>query len=359
MTLQVSTMSKSVSALLRGILRSVPALCLLGCMPAWGQDYSRVYNDGRIYMSMSKDGERLTVRAKDVPRREVFRVLEAVYGIEVRPVEAAYQAISAEFTDQPLDRGLARLLPAGSRYVVRTERERSVGLEAGVKEGPRVAVVAGRPEKPREGAVGPAPKAAARGVLKPDPRLARQITDLRVSGGKPPARASLIVPEGRGAKVAKVAVVAPPAQTEQKGAVRLSFIMRSTGEVTLTHAVAVEGNVPVSRQVRGPFVFMIRDAAGGVRYFETQKHPLVKHSYRPSGIHDEKRVREGIFGVWVPKELIDREGPNLRLLFYDAQDVRLPAELDERALNRALEQVKPIAEVKGEEVVRVLRGGNR
>jgi hypothetical protein len=326
--------------------RGAALLCLLlSLAPAQAQDVGRVYKEGRISISINKEGDRISVSAKEVPRRELFAVLRGVFNIEVRPVDGADETISVEFSDQPLERGVAQLLPKDSRFIVRTQREPTGQPDALTKEGPKVEP-GDKPKKPREGSLG----IVTEGPRKPPPRSVVPPKDVEIKGGKPLAKASLDVPHSKGAKV--------PMQTDPvpAQAVRLTFILRSSGELVLTRAQPVEGAVPVSRLVQGPFVFIVRDSKGAVRYFETQQHPLSQHSYLPNGIHDQTRAKEGIFGVWLPKELALRGLASLRLQFIDAQNVTLPAELDERSIYQLMEQAKPVAELNGEEVLRVLKG---
>ena len=147
--------------------------------------------------------------------------------------------------------------------------------------------------------------------------------------------------------------------TLPKDAVRVNFILRKSGEVIVTRATLVEGAVPQSPGVMGSFVLLVKDAAGRVRYVETQQNPLAQHSYLPNTTHDVGVANEGLFGMWIPRELLEREASGLRLQFFDAAKVALPAKLDEKNALGALEQSKPIAEVKGEEVLRALKEGVR
>lgn len=320
-------------------------LCvLLSFAPAQAQDFGRVYKEGRVYISINKEGDRISVTAKEVPRRQLFAVLRSVFDIEVRPVDGADETVSVEFADQPLERGIALLLPKGSRFIVRTQREPVAQREGLTKEGPKIDY-GDKPKKPREGSLG----TVTEGPRKPAPRSVVQPGNVEIKGGKPLAKTSLDVPKSKGAK-APMQTTPAPAE-----AVRLTFILRSSGELVLTRAQAVEGAVPVSRIVQGPFVFVVRDSKGAVRYFETQKNPLSQHSYLPNGIHDDARAKEGIFGVWLPKELARGDMTSLRMQFIDAENVTLPAELDERSIYKLIDQAKPVAELNGEQVLRAMK----
>jgi hypothetical protein len=321
---------------------------MLATLPSLAQEQARVYKAGRLYISVSANGETLSVTAREIPRREVFKVLQSVFGIEVRPIEAPDEAISAEFSDQSLEHGIGQLVTKGSRFVIRTERERAVPAEKAVKEGSRVES-GDRPAKPKEGALGPPPK----GKQKPAPKLVKPTTDLAIKGGKPVTKASIKVAQAKGPKVAQAGVTVP------RNAVRVNFILKKSGEVILTRATLVEGAVPQSSAVLGSFVLVVKDAAGQVRYVETQQNPLAQHSYQPNTIHDVTVANEGLFGMWIPRELLEREGTGLRLQFFDAGKVALPAQLDPKTALGALEQSKPLAEIKGEEVLRALKEGAR
>lgn len=321
------------------VFASLSAIAALGA-----DDQGRVYREGGLTISLSADGERLTVSAKEVSRRKVFSVLASVFGVEVRPVDKADETISAEISERPLEAAIAQLLPAASRFVVRTERERTVVGEEGTKKGVPAESTT-RPQK-TEGPPGPVPKGAQKGA----PTAAPPVTDRVVEGGKPASKSSAGVPEAKGAKAPKAA---EPVLQE---AVRLSFILRSTGEVVLTHARAVEGKIPESTEAVGNFAFLVRDATGTVRYLESLNNPLSQHSYRTDGTHDETRAREALFGVWIPKALLEREGRGLRLQFFDKVDSATLQKGGPEAA-RTLEAAKPLAELKGEEVLRALEGG--
>jgi hypothetical protein len=320
----------------------------LATLSAHAQGQARVYKAGRLYVSVGSNGETLSISAKEVPRREVFKVLQSVFGIEVRPIEAPDEAISAEFSDQSLEHGIAQLVTKGSHFTIRTERERTVSAEKAAKEGPQVET-GNRPAKPKEGALGPPPK----GNQKPSPKLVKPSTDLAIKGGKPASKATAKVAQAKGPKVAQTGV------TVAKNAVRVNFILKKSGQVILTRATLVEGAIPRSSAVIGSFVLVVKDAAGQVRYVETQQNPLAQHSYQPNTIHDVTVANEGLFGMWIPRELLEREGTGLRLQFFDAGKVALPAQLDEKTALGALEQSKPIAEIKGDEVLRALKEGAR
>jgi len=254
---------------------------------AQGQERGRTYNRGGLSITSGGDGATLSVQAKEVPRREVFRVLSTVFGLEVRPVAGEDQVVSIEFASWPLEKAIGALLPEGTRFVIRTERERvgSVDERLPEKVGPKTES-SGRPDKPKEGSEGPAPK----GPRKPEPALAKEPKEVLVKGGKPPSEQALESPAAKGPKAprAPIAVAAE--------AVRLDLIMRSSGEIVLKSARAVPGALPDSTLVVGDFVFVVRDAAGAIRRVETQGHPLSQRSYLPSGIHDRKWPRRAASG---------------------------------------------------------------
>lgn len=334
----------------RRLVWTVLVTLTIAAPAAQAQERGRTYSHGGLSISSDGEGATLSVRAKEVPRREVFRVLATVFGLEVRPVPGEDQAVSVEFSGWPLEKAIGALLPEGTRFAIRTERERVGHADERLQEkvGPK-AESTGRPDKPKEGSEGPAPK----GPRKPEPGLSKEPREVVVKGGKPLSKLAPDAPAAKGAKAPRAPL------PESAEAVRLDLIMRSSGEIVLKSARAVPGALPDSTLVVGDFVFVVRDAAGAVRRVETQGHPLAQRSYLPSGIHDEKLAKEGRFGVWIPRELLDREGAGLRLQFYDARAMTLPPELDQKSAPGVLEKARPVGEIKAEAVLRALQGGGK
>jgi hypothetical protein len=121
----------------------------------------------------------------------------------------------------------------------------------------------------------------------------------------------------------------------------------------------IEGGGADSSIVRGPFLFALRDAAGGLAFFGSLVDPLEEHSYvERTGEHDQNRAREGIFAISLPARLATRLAA-LRLEFYDARNVSLPPALDARAFERAATQAKTLSRVDGRALVAILREGPR
>jgi hypothetical protein len=121
----------------------------------------------------------------------------------------------------------------------------------------------------------------------------------------------------------------------------------------------IEGGGVDSSIVRGPFLFALRDAGGGLVFFGSLVDPLEEHSYVEStGQHNLARAREGIFAVSLPARLAQRLG-ELRLEFYDARSTSLPSTLDPRTFERAAAQTKTLARLDGRVLLATLREGPR
>lgn len=301
-------------------------------------------------VAISPGGDLITIVAPSVTRGELLELLLKKYQIEVRPYDAPSERISVNVVNQPIDAAIAAIMPRGSRYIVRLG-ERKVARTAsgqGEKKGTAERRDAALPPK-RE-----TPLRKAQGVgFKPDPRRVREPSPVEGRGLKPLPETTRRLPAGRGPKVPRSAAAA------SDSILRISFVIRAPDSVRAVRARMIEGAGADSSIVRGPFLFALRDAAGGLAFFGSLVDPLEEHSYVEStGQHNQARAREGIFAISLPARLTPRLG-TLRLEFYDARSVSLPPTLDARTFERAAAQAKTLARVDGRVLLATLREGPR
>ena len=68
---------------------------------------------------VSSDLSNITIVAENVSRAQILGILRTEYQIEVRPYDLADEDITVKIENVPLDIAVARLLPEGTRYVLR------------------------------------------------------------------------------------------------------------------------------------------------------------------------------------------------------------------------------------------------
>ncbi len=331
--------------------RVVPQLRALILTSVWLTGLpTRTLAQDSTRIALNREGDRITIAAPSVTRGELLELLRRKYQIEVRPYDAPSERISVNIVNQPIDSAIATIMPRGSRYIVRLG-EREVARTAN-----SVGEKKGTPER-RETGLSPKRKTPLRKAegdgFKPDPRRVRERSSVEGRGMKPLPESSRNVPAGRGPKVARSAVIA------SDSILRISFAIRAPDSIRAVRARLIEGGGADSSIVRGPFLFALRDPAGGLAFFGSLVDPLEEHSYVEStGQHNQARAREGIFAISLPARLAPRLG-TLRLEFYDARNVPLPPTLDGRTFERAAAEAKTLARVDGRVLLATLREGVR
>ena len=141
----------------------------------------------------------------------------------------------------------------------------------------------------------------------------------------------------------------------------LSFTIVAPNQIRLVRAMRIEGAVPESPLVHGPFLFALRGAGGQLVYFGSFLDPLEMRSYLQDSVrHDVSRAKEGFFSVSVPPRYATaaRLGA-LTLVFYDARNVSLPRELDARTFEAATRRATLLTRVAGPSLLGALREGPR
>jgi hypothetical protein len=300
--------------------------------------------DTRIVVS--PNGDRISINSSGTTRAQLLELLRSKYHIEVRPYLEPDQRVTIRVNNAPIDSAIALIMPRGSHYAVRLgERDiaTAASLNTSVKKGPRDRRPPGLTPKTKSRIIPPVgPR------FKPDPKQVEQ----PAPHGRTlkPADVNRTVPPGVGPKVAR-AVRGSPDST-----LRLTFIIRAPDSIRVTDARLIDGVTPTSTIVRGPFVFVLRSAAGAVLYYGTLIDPLEEHAYEnpTPGQHAASRAREGTFGISLPAAML-RRLTGARLEFYDASAASLPANLDARTLERILARSKRAGRVDGREVLTALR----
>ncbi|MGQ0539795.1 MAG: hypothetical protein ACT4R6_12670, partial [Gemmatimonadaceae bacterium] len=121
-------------------------------------------------ITFSRDRQRLSLRADQVPRGRVLSQLSTRLGVDIRAYDVDLTApVTVSVADAPLDVVVARVLPADARYVIRYgERESPAALG---RSGPKRPGTASVPQRgaPAKGRTRPYVR-DARSVLKAPPR---------------------------------------------------------------------------------------------------------------------------------------------------------------------------------------------
>ena len=308
----------------------------------------------RTNISVNDDLSKVTIIANDVSRFHILEYLRKQHQIEIRPHDLADEAISVQIKEVPLKIAVARLLPKGTRYVLRLgDREVTVPAQppqkAKTKKGKPESKPEGLPTKDKSR---PLPddqrvkiKIKPENWREPAPRVGKNL--------KPVAANITEIPQGKGAKVPKKTVTA-----QRIG--RLDFVITAPDRIRLVKAAMVEGGLRISRIVRGPYLFALRDANGDILHFGSFPDPLELHNYRDDGTHGFGRAEEGSFGIWIPGDLFSEERlASLTLEFYDARQVALPPILSKESVIKLLREAKKMAPLEGKTLYESFKEGMR
>jgi hypothetical protein len=284
-----------------------------------------------------------SVHVKDVPRGELLDQLQRVGKIEVRPRPDPDAKLTLDADALDVDELLVRIMPADARYIARRgERELAARLPAEQrKEGAAEASAAGLVEK------GKGPKTAPRegGEKRKDVELpARPTTDaVRLK----PAAEKLAASGGKGPKQ-------PLATRLPRQSLRVTLLFEQGAAPRVLAAQAIEGGPPAETFVRGPFLFVLTDAAGSPVHFGSFEDPLEEHSYRESGEHSVARAKSGIAGISLPAD----KAATTTLSIIDAREITLPRELDAEAVRGVMNRTKPLVNFRGAQLMRLVRQEN-
>lgn len=300
---------------------------------------------------VSSDLSNITIVAENVSRAQILGILRTEYQIEVRPYDLADEHVSVKIENVPLDIAIARLLPEGTRYVLRIgDRELTVSATSkGPKAGEEKLPTTKLPTKDKTHPLPPEQRVAIK-VSPEEWREPRPVTD---EDSKPAAKSVLDVPEAKGPKVRR------EISTTERSA-RLSFLVTEDNVVELVHAAIVEGDTVESGIVRGSFLFVLRSSGGDIVHFGSFGDPLEVHSYLDDGTHTLERAKQGHFGIWIPGELfLEDKLAELNLEFYDARNVSLPITLDEKTIREAVNKAETVARLEGAALIQALSEGAR
>jgi hypothetical protein len=285
-----------------------------------------------------------SVHVKDVTRGELLDQLQTTGKIQVRPRPDPDAKLTLDADGLDVDELLARIMPVDAHYVARRgDRELPARLTGEQrKAGPAAEIAAGMVEK------GKGPKAAPRegGEKRGDielPARAPAGGDARAK----PAADKLVAREGNAPK--KPLVTRVPRQT-----LRVTLLFEQGAVPRVLAVQAIEGGPPADTFVRGPFLYVLTDAAGALVQFGSFEDPLEEHSYRESGEHSVTRAKSGIAGISLAADKV----ANATLQIIDAREVTLPRELDAETVRGIVARIKPIATVRGAQLARLVRQEN-
>lgn len=285
-----------------------------------------------------------TIHVKDVTRGELLDQLQRVGKVEVRPRPDPDARLTLDADGLDVDELLARIMPADSHYIARRgEHEVAARVPAGQrKEGPAEAPAAGLVEK------GKAPKAALRagGAKRTAVELPARSAAAAGAQTKPDAR-KLVANEGNAPK-------RPLATRLPRQSLRVTLLFESGAAPRVLAAQAIEGGPPAETFVRGPFLFVLTDAAGAPVQFGSFEDPLEEHSYRETGEHSVTRATSGIAGISLPADV----AATATLSIIDAREVTLPRELDAETVRGVMNRTKPMVTVRGAQLLRLVRQEN-
>lgn len=318
----------------------VVLLILAGCVSVGD------WEEGKSDIRVSKDLRRVTIRARSVSRASILETLRIKYLIEIRPQNLEDEIVTVDIVNVSLEEAVRRLLPKGTHYALRTgDRELAVpGVSTRRKKG-KPWIPPG--DLPTKGKTSPLPD-DKRVHIKVDPEKWKPPRPKFTEGLKLDPVKVAKVPVSKGRKKDK-AVVAPVTVH----VIRLRFHISSDNTVRLQHAARMEGSLPRSTIVRGNFLFALRNPNGTVVHFGSFADPLEMHCYNEDGTHDVMRAQEGSFGLWIPDS---PKLPDLALEIYDASNVTLPTELDQKSLMGAVRKAKRIALIKGKVLKNSING---
>lgn len=340
----LDTMTRHGAALARCCFVLLIALAMAG-PPARAQEVPPT-----AQIRLSRDLQRISVRADQVPRGRVLSQLSARLGVEIRAYDVDLTApVTVSVEEMPLEAVVARVLPADARYVIRYgEREvlAATPIKSGSKRGspetrPRGVPTKGR-TRPYVRNASSVVKTPARSTVSVDPRQAGP-------GVKQSAAQALTMPAGSGPKRAR-----PSIQTDSS--LRLTVTISSAGAVRIVGATRVAGERAATDAVRGTLLYVVRASGGNIAHYGTLLDPLEVHSYLPGDrTHDQRRATEGTVQVPLPVRLSDRaQLATLSLELYDAREASLPSRLDAEALTRVLRTARPYQRVALEQAIQYL-----
>lgn len=315
---------------------------------------SAVQEPQKVRVRFDPDSQLVSISAESTPRSAVLGALRAETGIEVRLPGVRDESITIRLDEAPIQVALAQLLPEGARYVIRPG---SLEIAApprvrGEKSGPPEDRPGDLPTKDKE-----RPQTRTPGLETKTPAELWRPPQVRQGpNAKPDAQAGVDIAPGEGPK-------RPLDVRLDRNAFRFSFRITAGGDLRVVDATSVEGGVRTSSIVRGPFIFVMRDASGDILHFGSFMDPLVVHSYREEdGRHDASRGEEGVFGIWVPADLVSQSGLlSISLEVFDASSVALPRHLDQESVRRVVEEAKQLAVMEGARLFEALaaeREGN-
>ena len=282
------------------------------------------------------------VHARDTTRGALLDELQKVGKIEVRPRPDPDTKLTLDADGLDVDELLARIMPADARFIARRgDREFAAHLPGEQKkQGAAAEPIAGLTEK------GKGPKTALRegAEKRKDVELpARATGDLKIK----PAAAQLVVKEGNEPKQ-------PLATRLPRQSLRVTLLFEQNAAPRILAVQAIEGGPPVDTFVRGPFVFVLTDAAGAPVHVGTFEDPLEEHSYLESGQHSVTGAKSGIAGISLPAD----KAAAATLSILDARDVTLPRELDAETVRGVMARTKPLYTVRGAQLTRLVRQEN-
>jgi hypothetical protein len=282
-----------------------------------------------------------SVHVSDVTRGELLDQLQRVGKIEVRPRPDPDVKLTLDADGLDVDELLTRIMPADARYIARRgERELAARAPAEQrKQGPAAAVAAGTVEK------GKAPNTAQRegGEKRRDVDLPARAPGAQVK----PAAEKLVASAGNAPKK-------PLATRLPRQSLRVTLLFEAASPPRVIAVQAIEGGPPADTFVRGPFLFVLTDAAGAPVQVGSFEDPLEEHSYRETGEHSVTRATSGIAGISLRAD----QAAAATLQIIDARELTLPRELDAETVRAVMGRTKPLVTVRGAQLVRLVRQEN-
>ncbi|HEV7608631.1 MAG TPA: hypothetical protein VGO61_14900 [Steroidobacteraceae bacterium] len=312
---------------LSGLIAAGAATLLIGCAkPPEG-------------VGFDTESGRFSVHANGVTRGELLDQLAKVAQVEVRPQPPRDERLTISADDLDVDELLARIMPADMRYIARR----------GARE---IASKAPAADARKDGAAeAVSPELTAKGKGGATAREGAQKAAAESKLGEAPARAAgpMFKAEARTMVASEKNEPKKPLPTRiPRATLRVTLLFELGKAPKVLSAQNIEGGPPVERFVRGPFLFLLTGADGGIVQFGSFEDPLEEHSYLQEGRHSVGRAQSGIAGISLDNSKLS--AANLQII--DAREVALPRELTEEAVRSIMQRAKPIATIKAAQLLR-------
>jgi len=287
------------------------------------------------------DSGLFSVHAQGVSRGALLDQLAKVAHIEVRPQPARDETLTLDADGLDLDELLARLMPGDMHYIARRgDRELVSKVPGGgqPKQGPEFHAAPDLLPKGKGHAAIEGPRKAAADapentspVRAAGPNFKADVRTLMVSEKNEPKK--------------------PLAARVPSGILRVTLLFEQGSAPKVLAAQNIEGGPPMEHLVRGPFLFLLRGADGGILQYGSFEDPLEEHSYLEQGEHSIGRAKSGIAGI----SLDNSKLAGARLEVIDARGLTLPRELNDESVRAVVERSKPVVTIPASQLQRATR----